>query len=248
LPGPLAAGVRQLVRERVRQFDPAGTGAKVGGVLAFGGVAMGTQRLEQGSRANGLTVLVALAGAHRDCGAREVDVLDAQVQRFEQAQARAVEQAADEAGRAGEKGEHGGHLGAVEDDRQMLPPVGAHQVVEPRQVEAERVAVEEEKRGEGLVLGGGRDPFVDGQVRQEGRDVGRAEFARVPAMVMEDEPPHPVGVRLLGARAVVARAQVAGESSSRRGSITLSECKATGARLQFRPGFHAPGPPTSEKR
>jgi hypothetical protein len=74
----------------------------------------------------------------------------------------------------------------------------AHDVVEPREVLFQHLAVEEEQRAQGLVLGGGGDLAVDGQRGQELRYVGSAHLERVALAVKKDVPagPRDVGLSL----------------------------------------------------
>src|SRR5262245_450948 len=82
-------------------------------------------------------------------------------------------------------------------------PFRPDDVVEPRQLDVENVAVQEEQCAQRLVLGRGRDLAVDGERGQERGYFGRAHLDRVPLAVEEDVPPDPVNVGLLGAAAVV---------------------------------------------
>jgi hypothetical protein len=63
----------------------------------------------------------------------------------------------------------------------------------------EDFAVEEEKGAEGLVLGGGGDVPLHGQVGQEGLDLGGAHLGGVAFAVEEEEAAHPIYVGLFGA-------------------------------------------------
>ena len=181
-------------------------------MLAFGLRAVAEQVGAQRGGQQGLTILVALADAHGDGVAREVDVLDAQLHGLEQTQAGAVEQTGDEAGGALHDGEQGGDLAAVEHDGEVFAGTGAHELVEPWQVDVQDFAVEEQDRGEGLVLRGRGAAFGDGEVGQERGDVLGAELARVAQVVEADEAAEPMLVRFFGARAVAARAQLRAEA------------------------------------
>ncbi len=68
------------------------------------------------------------------------------------------------------------------------------------------MAVEEEQRLQRLVLRGGAHLAVHREVGQELLDCGRAELARVSALVKSDVTPRPLQVRLLSAQRKVARA------------------------------------------
>jgi hypothetical protein len=55
------------------------------------------------------------------------------------------------------------HLVAGEDDRESRRLLGAHDVVKPRQLDAEDVAIEEQECAQGLVLSGGGHATLDGE-------------------------------------------------------------------------------------
>jgi len=75
------------------------------------------------------------------------------------------------------------------------------------QFDAQDVVVEEEDGGEGLVLGGGGDVFVNGEVGEEGFDFGRVHFGGVAFVVKEDEAFYPGDVGFLGTEGVVLGAE-----------------------------------------
>ena len=195
-----------LRSERAGQLDPAGAVAEVGLVLLARAVEVRGQRGLDRGRQHRHPILVALAVADDDLVRREVDVLHAQATAFQQAQPRAVQQERHEPWHAVEPLEDGADLVPRQHDGQMQGPLGADDVVEPRKLDAEHLAVEKEQGAQGLVLGGGRDLVVNGERGQEGGDLGCAHLGRVALAVEEDVPPDPVDVRLLGAAAVVAGA------------------------------------------
>jgi hypothetical protein len=122
---------------------------------------------------------------------------------FQQAKSRTVQQDRHEPWHAVELLEDGADLVACQHDGQVLGPLGPDDVVEPRELDAEHLTIEEKQGAQGLVLGGGRDFVVNGERRQERGDFGRAHLSRVALVVEEDVPLDPVDVRLLGAAAIV---------------------------------------------
>jgi len=102
--------------------------------------------------------------------------------------------------------EDGTDLVPRQHDGQVLEPLGPDNIVEPRELDAEHFAIEEEQGAQGLVLGGGRDLVVDGERCQEGADFGGAHLGGVALAVKEDVTLNPMDVRLLGAPAIVAGA------------------------------------------
>jgi hypothetical protein len=169
------------------------------------GVEVGLQRRGQRLGQHGAAILAALAVAHQDFVAAEIEVLNAQVQRFEQPQARAVEELRDEAIGIVQFGQDAIHLVTRQDHWQPLWAGGPHHAGDAAGIDLEDFLVQEEDGTEGLVLGRGADVALDGQVRQEAVDLGRAHLQRVPIAVEEDEAAHPGNVGLLGAQAAMAQ-------------------------------------------
>lgn len=87
----------------------------------------------------------------------------------------------------------------------MISP-RARDVADPRRIELEHVAVQEDDRCERLVLRGRRDTAIDREVRQEVLEFARPEFARMPTRMEADVVPDPHQVKLLRAQAQAPRA------------------------------------------
>ena len=158
------------------------------------------RRLER-ARQHDDAVLAALAVAHDDDLADEVDVLHAQAHAFEQAHAGAVEQAGEQAGVAlAHARQQGLHLDVGEHDRDALVRHRATELLQPRHVDAEHLAVEKEQRAQRLPMRGRGDAPLVGEHRQEGLHLRRAHLARMaPPAGPAHEAAHPIDVRLLGA-------------------------------------------------
>ena len=125
------------------------------------------------------------------------------------------------------------HLGARQDDRQPLTPLGADYVVEPARFTAEDLLVQEEHGGERLVLRRRAHMPVDRQRCEELRDLRRPHLRRMPFVVKQDEPPSPTDVRFLGTVAVVACAK-------RIAHLIKELPLARSARVEWRPQLGAP--------
>jgi hypothetical protein len=139
--------------------------------------------------------------------ALEFDILDAQPQALEQAHASAVEQRRDEPHRAVEFVQQRAHLRRREHHRQAAHVLGGDDLVQPRQLDAEHLSIEEQQRRLGLVLRRGRHRTIDRQVGEEGGHGVGAEPRRMALAVEKDVAPRPVHVRLLRAQRVVAQPQ-----------------------------------------
>ncbi len=118
----------------------------------------------------------------------------------------AVEQRRHQARLALHAGEHGAHLVAREHDRQPRGCLGVDEILEPRQLDAEDLAVEEEQRRERLVLRRGRDVPAGRERVQEGREVLRVNPGGIAPSMELVVAAHPAEVGLLGAWAEVAQA------------------------------------------
>ena len=77
-------------------------------------------------------------------------------------------------------------FGAGEDGREAAGALGADDGVEVGKRLSEDVAVEKEKRAQGLGLGGRADGAFDGEVGDEGVDLGLAHLGGMALVVKED--------------------------------------------------------------
>ncbi len=98
----------------------------------------------------------------------------------------------------GQTGEHLLRLLAREDDGHLLGPAGPLELAKLGQLELEHLAIEEEQRVQGYILGRGRDLALEGQVSEVGADLLGAHLARVALAVEEDKAPDRANIRLLG--------------------------------------------------
>jgi len=135
----------------------------------------------------------------------ELDVLHAQPQALEQPHAAPVEKRRDELRRPAHPADQGANLRSGQHRRQTLRPLRTNDGLERRQRLLEHVSVEEEQRGQRLVLRGGADPAVDGEVGEEGVDLRLAHLDWMPLAVKDDKAPDPRDVGLLGSETVVTR-------------------------------------------
>ncbi len=148
-------------------------------------------------------VLVALRLAHDDGVPVEIDILDAQAKAFHQAHARAIEQAGQQAHFALEQRQDSGHFVPRQDRRNPAPAGRTPDVVHPRQLHGQHLAVQKEKGAECLVVCGRRDLALGGEHREEGLNFRHAHVARMAQTMPPDEEAHPIQVDLLGGEAIV---------------------------------------------
>jgi hypothetical protein len=83
---------------------------------------------------------------------------------------------------------------------------GADNVVDPSRIAAEHVAVEEQERGQGLILRRGADAVLHRERIEELSNVDRAHRCRMALAVEHDEASDPTDAGLLGAGTVVTDA------------------------------------------
>ena len=133
----------------------------------------------------------------------EVEVFDAQADALHQAQAAAVEEFSHEHVIGRNLPEESLDFVFGEDDRQVRGLPGADEVNSFINVLLQDVTVQEENGREGLGLGGGGDMAVDGQVSEEGGDLGRAHVFGVAELVEVNKAFDPIYVGVFGANRVV---------------------------------------------
>lgn len=137
------------------------------------------QGRHQARRQHGHAILGALAIPDQDLVAFERHILHPQVQAFHDAQAGTIQQAGNERAGAVEPRQHGLHLGAGQNHRQPLRRLGRLDIVEPGQFKLQHLAVKEQQRTLGLILGRGGDPPRHRQMGQKFPHLGGSHVARV---------------------------------------------------------------------
>src|SRR5262249_26324344 len=90
------------------------------------------------------------------------------------------------------------HLLAGEYDGKTGRSLGAHEIVEPRQLGPEDVPVEEEQRAQRLILRGRSHTTFHRQIREKRGDLRRGHLGRVTLAMEGDEPADPKDIRVLG--------------------------------------------------
>lgn len=158
-----------------------------------------TQRLRQHRDA----ILGAFSAPHCDRAASKVDILDAQSDTFHQAHPGAIKQARHQQVCALEVSEQAIDLGARHDDGHALRHLRPGHALEPRQLNRQHLAVQEQQGRQRLVLGRGADLAVDREVAQKIFDLGCAHVLGMTLAVKQDIAADPPDVRLFRAQTVV---------------------------------------------
>ena len=110
---------------------------------------------------------------------------------------------------------------ARQDGWQVARSTGAHQLIEPREVDFENLSIKEKQCGKRLVLRRGRDLFLDGEVVEKlGNAVG-AQVGRVPETVVPEETANPANIGALGPRAEVPQSTPFMDPSPEKGTPFL---------------------------
>lgn len=172
----LPARVGVLLAEGPRQFDPAGARLEIDLMLVPDRGEVPHEIGLDGDRQGRETVLVPFPGTHHDLVARDIEVLHAQAGALEQAEPCAIEEDRHEPRDAVDLSEHGADFLGRQDDRQVVRALGIDEVVEPGDLLLEDLSVEEEEGAEGLVLRRCRHLAIDGQRRQEARELPRSHL------------------------------------------------------------------------
>ena len=151
-------------------------------------------------------VLGALAVAHEDGPATEIDVLHPQPDRFHDAHARAVQQFTDEPVTTIQGAQKPGNLGARKHRRQSRGSLRPHDTIEPAHVLAQHLAMQKQQRALRLILRRRSDVQVYSEVRQELLYLIARQFRRMAIAVESNEAFDPVNIRLFSPDAVALEA------------------------------------------
>lgn len=209
LPAPFLGGGGILPSQSMRQVHLA---MPLSQILLMQRLDPGQVVLEQrgqGGGKGGEPVFVALAGTDGELLHLKIDVLDPEPDRFHDAQPAAVEELGDHLGGSVHERDNGGDFFACHDNGDVDLLVGANGIdaVLPRMVED--ALVKEDQGIHRLVLGGGSDVCVYGEVGQERFDLGFGgeEVLTGPHAVETNKPHDPVHVGSLGVNGVVVQTE-----------------------------------------
>jgi hypothetical protein len=142
-----------------------------------------------------------------DLAIPKIDILYAQPETFEQAQTASIEEVGHDSVISLQMGENRASFGSRKDDGKLGRAANALDV-DKFELPIERLLVEEEQSAESLVLGGGRNVGINGEMSEECGDLWLAHLVGVAFSVEEDEAANPIDVGLLGADAVMLDPQV----------------------------------------
>jgi hypothetical protein len=207
LPAPLTSRAWVLSLERVREVDGAEAVAQIGVMKGSDTLEVSIQGIDERFGQEGHAILAAFPPADDDLKALEIDIFDAKPHALHETEAGAVEKVGQKTVGALEVRQDGADFLTREHDGKGVGGFGFRDSLETFGLAVEDMAVEEEDGAERLILSRGADFPLDGKVTQEGDDVGRVEFARVAAIVEDDEASDPIDVGTLGADTVVAHAE-----------------------------------------
>jgi len=208
LPAPFAGGVGVFAGQGVGQENVAATFCQIVLVHFFDHQQMCTERLDQLLGEDGDAICGSLAIADNDLVLGEVDIFNAQTHAFHETQSTAVEELGHEQVDARHLAEHGVNFISGQDGGQALGLFGLGGAKGVGNGLVEDFVVEEEKGAAGLVLGGGGDVFIDGEMGEEGFDFGRAQIGgmtetAIPGFMKREIAFNPADICLFGAIRVV---------------------------------------------
>jgi len=156
-------------------------------------------------------ILRFLAVANPDLPLLEIEILHPQANAFHQAHATAVEQTREQRIDSLHPVENALRLVAGQHHRQALWPLGSHDAVEPRQVNAHNLPVKEQQGRQRLVLGRRGHLAFHSQVCEKGLDFLGTHFSRMAFMVEENESPGPLNILCFGSDTIVLEADPVAE-------------------------------------
>ena len=223
LPTELGRAIGVFARQRMRQPCLAEPQRQIARMQYPRALDFQLQRFHQAARQDRAPILAALAVAHRDFPAREIDVLHPQAQALHQAHPGAVQHAGQQPGPPIQLRQEAPHLVARQHHRQLAGPLRPHHVLHPVHAKPQHVAVEKEQPRQRLVLRRRRHPALHCEPRQERLHLPLSQLRGMPELVGQDEPLDPPQVRRLRAEAVMSRTQrPANVGDQRRNPLQLA--------------------------
>jgi hypothetical protein len=256
-PGEAGSRVCHLCAPSVGQANLAPASGKLLLVPLCHRIELGAPLVARASRKQCRPIMLSFSAADHDLPSIDVDIFDANRERFEESKAAPIEELVNEAKWRDKVLEQGKGVLPREDRREVRWPAGVFERFEPGDFQVEDPLVEEEERAERLVLRGCRGAASNPKLIAKGRDLFCAHLSWVLPAVELNELPDPVNVRLFGTRGTMQASDggaygfdeghwdgpgcawavcLASIGSYRRGADA-----SCGHRRTFRPGSGRPG-------
>lgn len=207
LPGPIPAGRRVFTLECGGHVDGTEPIFEVVFVKPFDAHQVTLESVLGASGQDGDAILLTFSIPDDDLVLGEIELLDPQAHALADAKSGAVEQFGHQHMVPGQAGEQRADFLGGEDGWQAFWSFSAHGFGLEFEGLVEDVPIEVEDCAEGLVLGGGGDVFIDGEVGEEEFQVLWPHVDGVAFAVEEDEAADPAQVSLLGLVGVVHAAE-----------------------------------------
>ena len=206
LPAPRLGCARVLDRQCIGQPHLARAGGQILVVQCLPPRDVFSERQQKVLGQDRHPVLAALAITDHDLAPLEVDVFHAQPQALQQAHAGAIEQRGHQPHRPVQLVQQRAHLSLRQHHRQPARGLGAHHLVQPRQLQRQHHPVQEQQCRLRLVLRRRRHIALHRQVRQERRHLGGPQVLRMAFAMEQDEPARPIRIGIFGANGIVPQA------------------------------------------
>ena len=203
LPGPFGSAVGVFKEEGFGEGNPAESVGEIAVMDLLDGPEMFAERRLEGFGEHRRSILRAFSAADHDLVTIEIDVLNAEVQAFTEAETGAVHELRGEPRIGFEMGQHRADFVAAHHDRQPDRFLRADDAPEIAYRATEDGAIEEEQGRERLVLGRSAHVLLDREPREEGIDRAFGHDGRHPLGMERQEAPDPMDIRLFGAGTVM---------------------------------------------
>ena len=123
-----------------------------------------------------MSILPTLPRSHEDFTTRKVDVFHPELQALQQPEPTSIKEQRSDRGRSAQLPKDRPHFVPGQDLRDPTVALRPNRPVGDRQRGPKHIAIQEEQRRQRLVLGGRRNPVIDGKAGEESLDVGLPQF------------------------------------------------------------------------
>lgn len=179
MPPPVARRTLRLPTERIRERHPTRAGREIRPVQSLDDREMPDEQSNERGRHHRDSVTPPLGLTDADLANCEIQILDTQLQGFEETQSRSIQQPRHEPDGPPQAIENPLNLGPRQDDRKS-PRLPGTDPLHFTHLAPEHLAIQEQERAQSLILRGGTDPIAQSEMRQVLRDVPVGEVGWMP--------------------------------------------------------------------